>query len=133
MIDLARRRHPEVRFHHADVCQWVLPATYDFISAWDSIWHVPLDAHESVLDKLLNALNPGGVCIFTMGGLDGPSDKRDAVMGPPMYYSTLGIPKTLEVVAGSGCVCRHLEYDQRPEPHVYVIAQKLTAGERGTE
>lgn len=43
-----------------------------------------------------------------------------------MYHATLGIPKTLQVLADSGCVCRHLEYDQYPELHVYVIAQKLT-------
>jgi RimJ/RimL family protein N-acetyltransferase len=46
-------------------------------------------------------------------------------MGPPMYHATLGIPKTLQVLAEAGCVCRHLEYDQHPELHVYVVAQKL--------
>ncbi len=42
MLDLARQRHPGVVFHHADVCQWQPPGEYEFISAWDSIWHVPL-------------------------------------------------------------------------------------------
>jgi RimJ/RimL family protein N-acetyltransferase len=40
-----------------------------------------------------------------------------------MYHATLGIPKTLQVLAEAGCVCRHLEYDQHPEAHVYLIAQ----------
>lgn len=43
---------------------------------------------------------------------------------PLMYYATLGIPHTLAVLAEAGCVCRHLEYDQLPEPHVYLIAQQ---------
>jgi len=30
----------------------------------------------------------------------------------------------LEVIARAGCVCRHLEYDQHPEPHLYLIVQK---------
>jgi SAM-dependent methyltransferase len=124
MIELARKRHPEVTFHHADICEWHLPRRYDFISAWDSIWHVPLAAQEPVLRKLLAGLAPGGVCIFTTGGLDAPGEKSDSAMGPPMYYSVLGIPRTLEVLAESGCVCRHLQYDQWPESHVYVIAQK---------
>lgn len=132
MIELARQRHPDVTFHHADICEWTPPGSYEFISAWDSIWHVPLAAHERVLNKLLHALNAGGVCIFTMGGLDEPSEKRDAVMGPSMYYSTLGIPKTLEILTHSDCVCRHLEYDQYPEPHLYVIAQKLPSDAHGT-
>jgi len=127
MIELARERHPAVTFHHADVCAWAPPRHYDFVSAWDSIWHVPLGKHADVLAKLLRALNPGGVCIFTMGGLDEPSEKRDTAMGPTMYYSTLGIPRTLELLTDTGCVCRHLEYDQHPEPHVYVIAQKADA------
>ena len=42
MIAIAQQRHPNVVFHHADICQWVLPRRYDFITAWDSIWHVPL-------------------------------------------------------------------------------------------
>lgn len=43
-----------------------------------------------------------------------------------MYHATLGIPETLDVLAKLGCVCRHLEYDQHPELHVYLIAQKFT-------
>ena len=124
MIELAKRRHPAVTFHHADVCEWELPGQYDFISAWDSIWHVPLSQQEAVLKKLLNGLSPGGVFIFTMGGLDAPSEKTDSAMGPQVYYSVLGIPDTLRLLSDAGCVCRHLEYDQYPELHLYVVAQK---------
>lgn len=124
MVELARRRHPHVTFHQADITAWELPRRYDFISAWDSIWHVPLAAQEPVLRKLLGGLEPEGVFIFTAGGLDGPGEKRDAAMGPPMYYSVLGIPRTLQILSEEGCICRHLEYDQLPELHLYVIAQK---------
>ena len=124
MIELAKRRHPAVTFHHADICEWDVPKKYDLISAWDSIWHVPLSQQERVLKKLLNSLRPGGVCIFTMGGLDGPSEKVDSAMGPQMYYSVLGIPETLTLLSDADSVCRHLEYDQYPELHVYVVAQK---------
>lgn len=124
MIALAKERHPEIGFHHADVCEWIPPRQYDFITAWDSIWHVPLEQSLTVLGKLLGALNPGGVFIWTTAGLDGPEEKRDSAMGPPVYYSVPGIPKTLEAISAAGCVCRHLEYDQWPEKHLFVIAQK---------
>src|SRR4051794_5205052 len=52
MIALARTKHPGVAFHHADICSFVFTAGYDFISAWDSIWHVPLALHQQVLKKL---------------------------------------------------------------------------------
>jgi hypothetical protein len=45
-------------------------------------------------------------------------------MGPTLYYSTLGIPETVRIIDEAGCICRHLEYDQHPEPHVFVIAQR---------
>lgn len=124
MLELARKRHPDVTFHHADICSWIFPEKYDFISAWDSIWHLPLHQQEPVLKKILQALTPGGVFIFTSGGLDAPTEKTDSAMGPRMYYSVLGIPKTLAILADSGCICRHLEYDQYPEQHIYIIAQK---------
>lgn len=94
------------------------------MSAWDSLWHLPLPEQEPVLKRMLDALMPGGVCLFTMGGLDAPQEKVDSAMGPRLYYSTLGIPGMLGVLSDAGCRCRHLEYDQYPEPHLYVIAQK---------
>lgn len=124
MIALARQRNPTGRYLHADVCEWLPSVQYDFITAWDSIWHVPLDRSERVLRTLLGALNPDGVMIWTTGGVDGPEEKVDASMGPPVYYGVPGIPAILAIVNETGCVCRHLEYDQHPESHVYLIAQK---------
>lgn len=124
MIELAKQRHPNVTFHHADICEWDLPRKYDLISAWDSIWHLPLASQEPVMKKILQGLAPGGVCIFTTGGLDAPSEKVDASMGPKVYYSVLGIPKTLALISEAECICRHLEYDQYPELHLYIIAQR---------
>lgn len=124
MIELARARHPRATFHHADVCAWAFPQTYDFITGWDSLWHVPLAAQEAVLRKILGALAPGGVFIFTTAGLDRPEEKTDSAMGPPVYYGVPGVPRILALVAECGCVCRHLEYDQWPEKHLVVIVQK---------
>ena len=44
--------------------------------------------------------------------------------GVPMYHATIGVPEILRTLDESGCTCRHLEYDQYPELHVYVVAQK---------
>lgn len=124
MLTLAKAKHPNIVFHHADICDWVVPGKYDFISAWDSIWHIPLSRQKDVMSKLVDALEPGGVFIFSTGGIDGPDEKTDSFMGPKMYYSALGIPGLLALVSDLGCICRHLEYDQYPEQHVYLIVQK---------
>ncbi|WNO08259.1 class I SAM-dependent methyltransferase [Teredinibacter sp. KSP-S5-2] len=125
MLGLAKQKHPGITFYQQDICQWHLPQKYDFISAWDSIWHVPLAEQEAVIKKLLAALNPKGVLIFSFGGVDRESDHLDSTMGPEMYYATLGVSGFLNVIMAQGCVCRHLEYDQYPEMHTYLIAQKL--------
>jgi RimJ/RimL family protein N-acetyltransferase len=137
MIALSRQRHPADRLFRADICVWEPPRRYDLIVAWDSIWHVPLDCQEAVLTKLCRGLTTDGVHVFAAGGTDGPDEKRDAGTGVPMYHAALGVSKTLQVLADAGCVCRHLEYDQYPESHVYLIAQKTesesgnpTAGDR---
>ena len=124
MLALAKAKHPNVLFHHADVCLWEFPRRYDFISAWDSVWHVPLDRQAAMLAKLCSGLNPGGVLIFTSGGTDAPGHVTNPCHGQPLYHAALGIPHFLRLVDESGSVCRHLEYDQHPESHLYLIVQK---------
>lgn len=125
MLELARQRHPMVTFYHADISAWAFPHTYQFITAWDCLWHLPLEVQKETLKKIMAGLARKGVFIFSMGGLHEPAEKQDNAMGPDMYYSTLGIPATLNVIADAGCLVRHLEFDQYPEPHVYLVAQCL--------
>jgi predicted TPR repeat methyltransferase len=126
MIELARAADPAVVLHQADIVGWAPPRSYRLISAWDSIWHVRLDEQRPLMRKLMAALDPGGVLIFSAGGLDRPDEHVDATMGPEVYYGTLGISGLLEVVNEAGCVCRHLEFDQYPEQHLVVIAQRTS-------
>jgi len=124
MLALAQKNHPQVLFHHADICVWEVPRQYDLISAWDSIWHVPLAQHEAVLKKLCSALSPGGVLIFTTGAVDTPGDGTNPFLGQPLYHAALGVSQTLRLVDQFGCVCRHLEQDQFPEKHLYLIVER---------
>ncbi len=106
MIRMAKHRHPEVHFYIADICIWDFPKKYDFISAWDSIWHAPLAEHEDILKKLCGGLSPGGILIFTSGGVDKPEDSTNPYLGQPLYHAALGIPRLLEIVSEQGCICR---------------------------
>lgn len=126
MIEFARAADPETPAHLADICKWRLPGSYIFISAWDSIWHVPLAKQRALLLKLMGALQPGGVLLFTAGGLDNPSEHMDSHMGPSLYYASLGIAELLRVIHEGDSVCRHLEFDQLPEKHLVIIVQRAT-------
>ena len=125
MISLARQRHPEVAFYAEDICTWQLPQKYDLISAWDSTFHLPLAEQKPVLKKMCDGLNSKGVVLFTCGGTLGPEEISGGFEGQTFDYSTLGVNEFLRLIIEFGCACKHVEYDQYPENHVYIIAQKL--------
>lgn len=124
MLRRARLHHPRVVFHHADICEWAFPRRYDFISAWDSIWHVPLSRQLDLLRKICRGLAPGGVLIFTTGGIEEAGEVTNPCFGQPLYHAAPGIPAVLRTLMEEDCRCRHLEYDGYPENHVYLIAQR---------
>lgn len=124
MIELAKARNPKVIFYHQDICNWELPKKYRFITAWDSIWHVPLTQQESLMKKLFSGLQKGGVCIFSAGGVVEAGEHENHAMGPTVYYSSLGVNGFLRVIRESGCDLKHFEFDQYPELHTYFIVKK---------
>ena len=126
MIELARRRSMEASFTCADICEWELPPRYDFISAWDSIWHLDVDRQKIVIRKIAEGLKKDGVFIFTTGAVDSPSEHTDTYLSQKLFYGVLGIPDLLKHLQDCGLILRHLEYDQFPEKHLYLIVQKTT-------
>ena len=124
MINLARQLHPAVTFYSADICEWLPPKQYSLITAWDSTFHLPLGMQDPVLKKLCTALEANGVLLFTCGGGHTNDTVTGSFQGQDFAYSTLGVNAFLQLLHEQGCTCRHLEYDQYPENHVYMIAQK---------
>lgn len=124
MIALARQRHPDAAFYAEDICTWQLPQTYDLISAWDSTFHLPIAEQKPVLQKMCAGLNAKGILLFTCGGGIAAHEISGGFEGETFDYSTLGVDEFLRLLNEFGCSCRHLEYDQYPENHVYIIAQK---------
>ena len=84
---------------------------------------MPLEKHKKVISKLVSALSLDGVLIFSFGGMEEANEHTNQLMGPMVYYSTLGTNVYLDLVKEMGGIIRHFEYDQYPEPHAYVIVQ----------
>lgn len=124
MINFAQRLHPAVTFYTADICEWLPPNLYSLITAWDSTFHLPLAMQEPVLKKLCAALEANGVLLFTCGGGHTSATITGSFAGQDFAYSTLGVDAFLQILQAHDCTCRHLEYDQYPENHVTIIAQK---------
>lgn len=122
MVELAASNHPQQRFYRANIVSWNTTQTFDFIIAWDSLFHLPLKQQEPVLTKLCQMLNKSGVLFYTFGNDEG--DHTDTWHNDTYYYSSIGINKNLQLLIDCGLSIMHLELDQIPERHVYVIAVK---------
>lgn len=120
MLGLARQRHPGVNFVHGDIVGWTPPAPCALIVAWDSIFHLPYDQHAPVLEKLCGSLAPGGVLLFTAGGIDGRIVGE--MFGIEFAYSSLSDLALLRLLEGAGCVPILVERDQYPLHHLVVLA-----------
>jgi SAM-dependent methyltransferase len=124
MLAIATSQLPAHTFYCADVCTFTIPKHYSFISAWDSFWHIPLTQQEPLLKKLVDHLNDDGVLLFTCGGTGESGQHTNKVMGPEVYYASLGLHRYIEILIEAGGFVRHVEFDQHPELHTIIIVQK---------
>ncbi len=123
MIEFAKSLHPQAKFESVDICKWDVSAEYDLIVAWDSIFHLPLGEQQPVVAKLCRALKREGIMIYTFG--DALGDHLSSWHNDEFYYSSIGIEGNMKVIMENGCQCRHLELDQYPEKHVYMIVKRI--------
>lgn len=123
MIKIASAKHSGSSFEVADICEWQSDKKFDFIVAWDSIFHLPLDKQEATIKKLSGMLSVDGVLIYTIG--DAVGEHTDSWMDDIFYYSSLGITENLRILSDNGVECKHLELDQFPQKHVYIVGKKI--------
>jgi len=123
MVKLAMENHPEHNFLHEDICSWETTERFDFIVAWDSIFHLPFSKHKPVVSKLCKLLAEGGVLTYTFGNAHG--EHTDIWHDDRFYYSSIGINENMKLLIDNGLSILHLELDQHPDDrHVYTIAVK---------
>ncbi|WP_198521004.1 hypothetical protein [Alteromonas sp. MB-3u-76] len=63
--------------------------------------------------------------LYTFGGVEG--EQTGTMQGNTFYYSSIGTNKNIQLLIENGLHIQHLEKDQYPEDHVYVIASKAQA------
>lgn len=123
MIRLAKQNHPHVKLVHTDIRDWDTPETFDFIMAWDSLFHLPLKDQKPVLKKLCGLLRTDGIFMYTFGDADA-GEHIDTWREQRFPYSTIGITQNIKTLTDNGLSILHLELDQYPDKHVYIVAIK---------
>ena len=123
MVNLASHNHPQHNFMQQDICSWQTDEKFNFIVAWDSIFHLPFMMQKPVVSKLCELLEKGGILIYTFGNEVGESTAQ--WHNDTFYYSSIGINDNVKLLIENGLSILHLELDQYPEKHVYAVATKL--------
>lgn len=77
------------------------------------------------LGKLCKGLSPDSVLLFTCGDGKEPGSIQGEFGGKQFEYSSLGVSEFVRILRQGGCAIQHLERDQHPLNHVYIVVKKL--------
>ncbi|HEV7371225.1 class I SAM-dependent methyltransferase [Arenibaculum sp.] len=133
-VALARHNVPAGDFLHGDMTTTELPETsFDAVSAFYSITHVPRSEHGDLLKRIAGWLKPGGVFVGSLGAT-ASSDWQGEWMGTEMYFSHYGSDRNISLVQEAGLTIEHAEEQlQDDEDHrfLWIIARKPISVEPG--
>jgi ubiquinone/menaquinone biosynthesis C-methylase UbiE len=103
-LGLARAAVPDARLVQADMT--TLPfrdRTFDAVSAYHSVFHVPREQHPAVYREFARVLRPGGAVLMTVGSGRSESTRRNWLgSGHAMFWSTPGSAATTAQLSDAG-------------------------------
>jgi cyclopropane fatty-acyl-phospholipid synthase-like methyltransferase len=86
-LRLARAEIPDAEFVHADLAELdVPPESYDAVTAFYSISHVPREEHAALFGKIARWLRPGGLFLASLSS-NGTDDWTEEWLGVEMFFS----------------------------------------------
>ncbi len=98
----ARRNVPHAAFVQGDIATIELPAgSWDAVTAFYSLTHVPRSEHAAVFDRVGRWLVPGGLFVATLGARDDP-DWTGEWLGRPMFFSSHDPDTNRSLLAAAG-------------------------------
>jgi ubiquinone/menaquinone biosynthesis C-methylase UbiE len=101
-LRLARTSAPEVTFVEADFSELDFATdTFDAVTAFYSIMHVPRDHHLELFGKVLRWLKPGGLFLASLSTIGGP-DRKENWLGVEMFFSGFDAETNRRLVQEAG-------------------------------
>jgi SAM-dependent methyltransferase len=127
---------PAGRFLVGDMATVELPAaSFDLVTAFYSIIHLPREEHAAVFARVAKWLRPGGYLICSLGGGERAGSGIDeAWLGQaPMYWSNWSATTNRQLLAGCGLAIvaadlEAVEEDGQEVTFLWVIGRKTTTG-----
>jgi ubiquinone/menaquinone biosynthesis C-methylase UbiE len=101
-IRLARLNVPKARFQHADFTVLELPdSSFDAVTAFYSISHVPREKHGALFAKIARWLRPGGLFLASLGARRS-EDWTGEWLGVEMFFSSHDADTNRRLLRASG-------------------------------
>ena len=124
LLAIAHREVPGATYVFGDVRtipSSALGEPFDFIVAWDSIFHVPRVDHERVFARLASWLAPRGTLLLSLGGSAG--EFTSEMLGQTFWYSGYDPDESLRLIERAGLSVLHSEIDDpQSRGHFSIIA-----------
>jgi len=125
-IELARSNVPAAEFLQADMTAvQFAPASFDAISAFYSITHVPRNEHAALFRRMAAWLKPGGAFVASLGASQ-LCDWRGDWLGVEMFFSHFGAETNEQLVRDAGFAIQQsklVEQDNEDSRFLWIIAR----------
>ena len=132
-IAFARRHLPAANFLVADITQVQLHEnTFEAVTAFYSITHVPREEHAALFAKINRWLRPGGFFLAALSAADDPGWQGERI-GVPMFFSGFDATTNAKLLLDLGFTLLVDEVVAMHEPEGavsfhWVLARKSAAG-----
>ena len=125
-VERARRDIPWATFVRADMTSLRLPrCSFDAVTAFFSIIHVPRDEQPDLLRSIAAWLRPNGLLFATMAARGKEIDFDDCWMGAPMFWSRQDSVTNKRIIQEAGLEIVRIEETQDSDGHfLWLLARK---------
>jgi ubiquinone/menaquinone biosynthesis C-methylase UbiE len=128
-VELAKKNVPNAVFLCADMTQLKFPNdTFDGITSYYAIIHVPRQEHQPLLENFYSMLKPGGLALLCLGAEHLIDDIDENYLGTHMYWSHYDTDTYLRMLQDCGFSIlwsKHVtDATCEGAGHLFVLAQK---------
>jgi SAM-dependent methyltransferase len=130
-LRLARANVAWATLVHADFSELdFAPGTFDAVTAFYSVMHVPRDEHRALFGRIVGWLRPGGLFLASLSHVGGP-DRAYEWLGVEMFFSAFDAETNRRLVreAGFELILDELVWMQEAQGEVaflWVLARKAS-------
>lgn len=123
MLKLAKKNVPKAKFYKKDMTKLDFEDnSFDGLTAFYSVIHVPREKHSSIFQNLHKTLKPNGIMLVSMGSEEW--EGTEEFHGAKMFWSHYNPEKSLQIIkeAGFGIIFdKHIV--SGGEKHYWILAK----------